>query len=92
MIKILLCIIILIITIYLYNSYIKNNNLIIEGLDTFTGRMAIDDQYYYDKLFDDVYYYPNEEDGTTGWAKCKSECSGHCVEFGVHGVSYCFPY
>ena len=69
-----------------------NTNIIIEGLDTFTGRMAIDDQYYYDKLFDDVYYYPNEDDGTTGWVRCKSECAGHCVEFGIHFVSYCFPY
>lgn len=67
---------------------------------SFNGRMAIDDQYFYDKLFDDVVYYPNEYEGdynlndvkATGWEKCKQECPGHCVEYGLHGVSYCFPY
>lgn len=72
--------------------YFKYFNKRIEGLQTFAGRLAIDDQYFYDKLFDDVYYYPNEGDGTTGWQRCKTECAGHCVEYGVHGVSYCFPY
>ncbi len=76
----------------------------IEGLNTFNGRMAIDDQYFYDKLFDDVSYFPNEYDKdyktgeeigkllTTGWIRCKEECPGYCVEYGVHGASYCFPY
>ena len=65
--------------------------------------MAIDDQYFYDKLFDDVVYYPNEYDQdyktreeigklvSTGWIRCKEECTGHCVEFGLSGASYCFP-
>ena len=67
---------------------------------SFNGRMAIDDQYFYDKLFDDVVYYPNEYEGdynlndvkATGWEKCKQECPGHCVEYGVGGNSYCFNY
>ena len=74
----------------------------VEGLNTFNGRMAIDDQYFYDKLFDNVDYYPNiydkdyetgEEVGKllkTGWEDCNEKCKGQCVEYGVHGVSYCF--
>ena len=77
---------------------------IIEGLNTFNGRMAIDDQYFYDKVFDDVTYYPNEyaknydtgeEIGkllTTGWLKCNRECAGNCIEYGVSGNTYCFTY
>lgn len=65
---------------------------------TFNGRMAIDDQYFYDKLFDDVVYYPNEYATdynlgdllATGWQKCKMECKGHCVEYNISGNSYCF--
>lgn len=79
---------IIFITFIFYNKY----NQKIEGLNTFTGRLAIDDQYFYDKLFDDVAYYPNNEDGTTGWVTCKMECPGNCVEFGINGQSYCFPY
>lgn len=67
---------------------------------TFNGRMATDDQYFYDKLFDDVTYYPNEYQNdynlndvlTTGWEKCKQECPGNCVEYYVSGNAYCFPY
>lgn len=89
--------------IYLFILYIYNQKTI-EGLNTFNGRMAIDDQYFYDKLFDDVVYYPNQYDKdyktgeeigkliNTGWIRCNTECSGHCVEYGVHGHSYCFPY
>ena len=84
--------------------FMNKSRPVIEGLNTFNGRMAIDDQYFYDKLFDDVYYYPNdyeknyereEEIGKlikTGWIKCKEECPGYCMEFGVTGHSYCFPY
>jgi hypothetical protein len=65
---------------------------------TFNGRMATDDQYFYDKLFDDVVYYPNtyEEDSNlnnvvnTGWVKCKAECQGNCVEYGIGGTAFCF--
>jgi hypothetical protein len=67
---------------------------------TFNGRMAIDDQYFYDKLFDDVVYYPNQYENDynlndinmIGWEKCKMECTGHCVEYGITGNAYCFPY
>lgn len=65
---------------------------------TFNGRMAIDDQYFSDKLFDNVVYYPNtyEEDSelnnvvNTGWVKCKQECDGTCLEYGITGNTYCF--
>ena len=65
---------------------------------TFNGRMAIQDMYFYDKLFDDVVYYPNQYENdsnindmiTTGWIKCKQECNGHCVEYGPTGNTYCF--
>lgn len=77
---------------------------VIEGLNTFNGRMAVDDQYFYDKIFDDVKYYPNQyatkydtgEDIDkllmTGMMKCYDECSGKCVEYGISGNAYCFPY
>jgi len=73
---------------------------VVEGLNTFNGRMAIDDQYQYDKLFDDVTYYKNEftEDeqlsdiSVTGWIRCKQECPGHCVEYGQTSNAWCFPY
>jgi len=67
----------------------------IEGLDTFNGRMMIDDQYFYDKVFDDVSYYPNEYDEDKvypGVYRCTMECPGNCVEYGVSGNAYCFPY
>ncbi len=95
-------IIFLVVAFYLFIK--KDRPINIEGLQTFNGRMAIDDQWYHDKLFDDVAYYPNEyeedyERGEeigkllkTGWMRCKEECPGHCVEFGVTGHSHCFPY
>jgi len=97
-------IILLIVTIVLFIFCNFKENKLVEGLNTFNGRMAIDDQYFYDKLFDDVTYYPNDYDKeyktkeeigkliTTGWIRCKQECPGHCVEFGPTGNSYCFPY
>lgn len=101
-IKYLLVIISIIIFIYLLIAYNENN---VEGfLSTFNGRMAVDDQYYYDKLFDNVIYYPNEYEKDyktgeeigrllkTGWTKCKEECTGNCVEFFVSGNAHCFPY
>jgi hypothetical protein len=65
---------------------------------TFNGRMAIDDQYFYDKIFDNVTYYDNDYDYDTGdliktgWEKCTTGCSGNCVEYFVSGRAYCFPY
>lgn len=67
---------------------------------TFNGRMAINDMEFYDKLFDDVVYYSNEYKNNesmgdlvaTGWEKCKLECTGHCVEYGLSGNSFCFSY
>jgi hypothetical protein len=101
--KVFIIIFFLILGTIVYKSYSKNQT--IEGLNTFNGRMAIDDQYFYDKLFDDVYYYPNEYESNyergeeigklikTGWVRCKEECKhGHCVEYGPTGRSYCFPY
>jgi hypothetical protein len=73
-----------------------------EHIDTFNGDMATDNQYSYDNMFDNVTYYPNiyeqnfersEEIGfllSTGWEKCKKECKGNCIEYGVTGHSYCF--
>ena len=96
-------ILLILIVIFVWQFLLKKN-YIIEGLNTFNGRMAIDDQYFYDKIFDDVVYYPNEyakdydtgeEIGKlliTGWLKCKQQCKGNCIEYGVSGDTYCFPY
>lgn len=70
--------------------YINRNRL--EHLNTFNGRMAVDDMYYYDQIFDDVTYYPNRSDFEHGMDDCRAECPGNCVEFGVTGNGYCFPY
>jgi len=97
-------IILIIIGFLIYYYYLSRKKDLVEGLNTFNGRMAIDDQYFYDQLFDDVIYYPNQYDKdyktgeeigkliSTGWARCKEECPGHCVEFGLSGHSYCFNY
>ena len=81
---------------------VYRNCVIVEGLNTFNGRMAVDDQYFYDKVFDDVTYYPNKYDKDyetgeeigqllmTGWQQCKLECPGNCMEYGLSGRTYCF--
>ncbi len=88
----------IIIIVLIYLCYNKQK---MENFYTFNGRMAIDDQYYFDKLFDNVVYYPNryaddyesgEEIGkllATGWNDCKTHCRGYCTEFGVHGHTHC---
>lgn len=89
MITLMWLVIIIIVFVLAYQNY-EPEDLIIEGmLNTFTGRLAIDDQYFYDKMFDDVYYYPN---GSGGCFLCKSSCSGHCVEYGPTNNCHCFPY
>lgn len=97
-------VVLIILLIVLYYVYISTNNTTVEHLNTFNGRMAVDTQYYYDKLLDNVTYFPNqynqaydtaEEIGElveTGLAKCRSTCTGNCVEFGVTSAAYCFPY
>jgi hypothetical protein len=91
----ILILIVIIILLLAYTVINKNNNKssdVIEGLNTFVGRMGIDDQYFHDKLFNDVFYYPNEPEGISGWDRCNSECPGRCVEFGPTSVAYCFSY
>ena len=89
---------------FLLFSYLLYNMATIEGLRTFNGRMAVDDQYYHDRLLNDVTYYPNEYDKdyktgeeigllvNRGLDKCNNKCPGNCVEYGITGHSYCFPY
>ena len=86
--KILLIILIIIIIITLYENY----NRKIEGLDTFNGRQAINDMYFYYKMFDDVTYYQNKSDFEFGMDECIEKCIGYCVEYGITGNAYCFPY
>ena len=95
----LVTIVIIIIAIIIYNY--KNGSRI-EGLYTFNGRMSINDQWYVDKLFDDVYYMPNKYDQPyktgeeigklvqTGYDYCVKSCPGTCLEYGQTGNAYCF--
>ena len=99
----LVVLIIIVIIIFLY-TYKKPN--IVEGLYTFNGKMAINSMYFYDKLFQNVIYYPNiynqkfdtgEAVGKllkTGWQRCREDSLqgrvGHCVEYGPTGASYGF--
>lgn len=64
-------------------------NNTIEGLQTMNNRMAVNQFYQYDSVFDNVIYFANT-DNSTGWARCKLICPGSCVEYGVSGNSYCF--
>jgi hypothetical protein len=109
---VLIIIIVLLVIYFIHKQYTKENMTVVgKGTQkdskeqpyagtftTFNGRMAIDDQYFYDKLFDDVVYYENDYDYDTGdliktgWEKCKMQCSGNCVEYFLSGNSYCFPY
>lgn len=95
--KIIIIILAIIIIIIIYRKF-----KLIEPLNTFNGRMAIDDQYFYDKIFDNVKYYPNEYEKdyktgeeigklvSTGWMNCNKECTGNCIEYGISGNTYCF--
>ncbi len=90
------------ITIIIVLIYLCYNKQKMENFYTFNGRMAVDDQYFHDKLFDNVIYYPNkyaddyesgEEIGkllSTGWNNCKTHCKGYCMEFGPTSHTYCF--
>ncbi len=97
MLFLITCFIIAVLILYIVS--ICNGGIdVIEGLDTFNGRMAIDEQYFYDKLFDNVDYYPNEYENDynlndviiTGFDRCKEKCKGRCVEYGVTSIAYCF--
>ncbi len=65
---------------------------------TFNGRIAIDDQYFSDRILDGTIYYPNEFDNgesmgrlvKRGIDKCLSECPGNCVEYGQTSNAWCF--
>jgi hypothetical protein len=45
-----------------------------------------------DPLLKDVPYFENDLNGMTGWNKCKLSCNGHCLEYGITGASWCFPF
>lgn len=77
----------------------------LEKLTTFNGKMdpGIDEQYKFDKLFDDVTYYGNIYSVSTtkngiippsiiGEDTCKKECKngGTCVPYGYTGAAHCF--
>lgn len=64
-----------------------------EHFNTFVGKQAIDDQYFYDKLFDDVKYYTSSPE-MSGCYQCYKEkpASGYCVEYGLTDTCYLFPY
>lgn len=49
-----------------------------------------------DPSFSDVIIYNNDDnpyaDGQkNGVTKCAESCKGQCVEFGITGISFCFP-
>jgi hypothetical protein len=66
----------------------------------FNGRMAIDDQYFFDAVYDDVTYYSNiyadhdklNQIQSSGMENCFRECPGYCVEVNVSSNAMCFPY
>lgn len=90
--------------IFLLFCYFLQTDDNMEHLKTFNGRMAVDDQYFYDQVFDNVVYYPNryvqpnkiarlEEIGKLikkGMNECYEKCNGRCVEYGISGHAYCF--
>lgn len=48
-------------------------------------------KFLFDKLFDDVTTYGNDQDGRLGLDKCLEVCNGICLEYGVTGNALCFP-
>ena len=74
----------------------------LEGLRTFNSRLSIDDQYFHDRLLDNAIYFPNEYNHAyprseaigypykTGIMKCREQCPGQCMEYGVTGNAYCY--
>lgn len=75
----------------------RKQNKVERFLNTFNGRLDIDSQYRFDKLLEDVPYYMNDDpfskDMVTGWEKCRTENkTGHCLEFGLSGHTFFFPY
>jgi hypothetical protein len=55
----------------------------------YDGKKAFDDV-----LFSDVLLYEsnNVTDGMMGIEKCMKQCKGVCVEYGVSGDAFCYPY
>ena len=102
MLLVLLLIIILLIIILLCWHYSKPQiPKQVEGyLNSFNGRMGIfnNRQYLSDQVFEDVAYYQDDDQFSpnmvTGWEKCRVENEGHgyCVEFGLSGDTFYFPY
>ena len=96
-ITIVIIIIAIILAIWFYPIYFPMNK---EGfIPDYQDRIPpFNGEDYYDTLFDDVIYFPNEIDPNTGiekmsgYLRCKNNCAGNCVEYGPTGNSYCFPY
>jgi len=85
---------------YVWN-WIGGRGVVIEGLNTINNRMAVDDQYSHDRLFDNTIYFANSyamNDGdmditynlSRGIDRCRLVCPGRCVEYGVSGNATCF--
>ena len=42
---------------------------------------------------DDIFYqYDSDTDKPTGYDKCITECNGVCVDYGLTGSAWCYPY
>lgn len=70
----------------------NKNNKINDELQTefiYNGKKIIDDA-----LFSDVVMYNSDDviDGTMGIEKCMTGCKGVCVEYGITGDAFCYPY
>lgn len=91
----------LLIICFTYLVFSRSHKQINEGFNPdYTNKIApFHGEDYYDTLFDDVLYFPNEVDKKTGWTtgvtgfmRCKYNCAGNCMEYGYTGNAYCFPY
>jgi len=84
-------IIILLIIIIILIFFNKNTFNNYESFNTTNTIKQIDGlSWFNDPMFETMSYFENDQDGFTGWKKCKIVCNGNCVEYGITGNSYCF--
>lgn len=95
MIKLLTCVFFIVLILYLINEtqeHLSQDFTTTNPQDLLKENIPI----LGDSLFENVITYINDDLwlnplGQTGVHKCKKECTGRCVEYGISGQAMCFP-
>lgn len=69
-------------------------DLTVVGKNTLKNEVRSGTDIMEDLLFKDVIMYQNDYtmEGELGLEKCIKDCKGRCVEYGVTGNTFCFPF